>query len=130
MVAFSVLIPGRLSGIAAIVLLFATGCSQPQHRVEPDTAQRVLEDVLKSWQQGDSPESWQTREPSVVVQDFDWKSGSKLVSFEILETEAVDANLHCKVQLTLSSDQGKKERTVTYLVGTSPVLTVFREFGM
>lgn len=130
MVSISISVPGRLSGIAAIVLLVAAGCSQSQHRVEPSTAQRVLLDVLESWQQGDAPESWQTRQPAVVVQDFDWKSGAKLVSFEILETEAVDANLHCKVRLTLTSDQGKKDQTVTYLVGTSPVLTVFREFGM
>jgi hypothetical protein len=62
-----------------------------------------------------------------VIQDFDWMGGAKLTSYEILTTKAIDANLHCEVKLSLTGAQnGGSEKTVTYLVSTSPVLTVFR----
>lgn len=68
--------------------------------------------------------------PPVVVQDMDWISGHSLEAFEILDdAEPVDANLHAKVRLTLGSKEsgGESEKTVTYLVSTSPKLTVFRQ---
>ncbi len=114
----------------ASFLLALSGCgySASEHRVEPRTALKTLQEVLEGWKQGDTPESWQRRTPAVVVQDFDWKAGRKLQEYEILdEGESVDANLYCKVKLKFSDARaGKSEKTVTYLVGTSPVLTVFR----
>ncbi|MDX1929104.1 MAG: hypothetical protein SFV81_21430 [Pirellulaceae bacterium] len=116
-----------------LVSLTLSGCgySAAEHRVTSTTARTTLESVLKSWQAGESSESWQQKTPKVVVQDMDWRAGAKLQSFEILgEGEAIDANLHCQVKLKFAQPQnGKKEITVTYLVGTSPVLTVFRELG-
>lgn len=102
-----------------------------EHRVESSIARDTLQAVLSSWQEGETPESWQKKSPQVVVQDMDWKNGAKLKSFEILgEGEAIDANLHCQVKLRfLPPHNGKSESQVTYLVGTSPVLTVFRSFG-
>jgi hypothetical protein len=98
------------------------------HPVDPNLARNTLDAVLKSWQEGATPESWQQKAPSVVVQDMDWKSGKKLKSFEVVEpTETVDANLHCQVKLVFEDpEQGEEEQTVKYVVGTSPVLTVFR----
>ena len=113
------------------VILGASGCrgySSAKHRVESTTARSTLETVLKSWQEGASPESLQEKKPKIVVQDLDWKTGTKLLAFEILgEGDAIDANLYCKVKLKMESPgKGKSEKTVTYLIGTSPVLTVFR----
>lgn len=111
-------------------LLLLCGCSNKMesHPVDPNLARNTLDAVLKSWQEGAAPESWQQKVPSVVVQDMDWQSGRKLKSFEVIEpTEAVDANLHCQVKLVFEdAGQGEVERTVKYVVGTSPVLTVFR----
>lgn len=118
----------------AVILFIAQGCSRydpNEHRVQTQTARETLELVLKSWQEGNRPESWQEKKPAVVVQDMDWKSGARLKSFEIVgEGEAIDANLYCQVKLNFEQPQnGKREHTVTYLVGTSPVLTVFRSPG-
>jgi hypothetical protein len=120
----------------SFVLLGLTifGCggdySAAAHRVDPETARSTLNSVLDGWKAGDNPDAWQQKSPSVVIQDFDWKGGAKLLSYEILTTEAIDANLHCQVKLSLISPTGNEtEKTVTYLVGTSPVLTVFRGPG-
>lgn len=110
------------------------GCrsrASTEHRVEQSVARDTLQSVLNSWLDGETPESWQKKSPQVVVQDMDWKTGAKLKSFEILgEGEAIDANLYCQVKLRFSPPHnGKSESQVTYLVGTSPVITVFRAVG-
>lgn len=120
---------GRIAAALTLSLLLA-GCSNTMesHPVDPNLARNTLDAVLKSWQEGATPESWQQKTPSVVVQDMDWKTGKKLKSFEIIEpTESVDANLHCQVKLVFEdAEKGEVEQTVKYVVGTSPVLTVFR----
>lgn len=119
---------------AATITLLIGGCggySAEANRVDPELARQTLEEVLTSWQEGATPESWQQKTPQVVVQDMEWKSGKTLKSFEILDGgQAIDANLNCQVKLTLTDGEtGERQRTVTYYVGTSPVLTVFRAPG-
>jgi len=92
-------------------------------------ARTTLETALSNWQLGDSPDSLRQREPQIVVQDIDWMAGRTLEEFELLdEGEAVDANLYCRVRLVVA-DSGQseaQEQMVTYIVTTSPSLTVFR----
>ena len=97
--------------------------------VDEDKASETLTLVLDSWQEGETPDSLQEQTPKVVVQDFDWSSGMKLMSYEVVgEPKAVNANLIAKVKLSLQDKSGSaSEKTVTYLVGTSPALTVFRD---
>lgn len=125
----------KVAGACAVLLSLVGGCGGSggnPHPVESDQARAVLEDVLESWKQGESSESWREKDPEVVIQDMDWKSGAKLKDYEIIDPgKAVDANLHCDVKLTLVDAKGKSfEKTVTYLVGTSPALTVFRKVTM
>lgn len=117
-----------------ILLLAFAGCggnySAAAHRVDPEAARSTLVAVLDGWKSGDTPAAWQQKSPSVVIQDFDWLGGAELTSYEILTTKAIDANLHCEVKLALTGlPSGRSEKTVTYLVSTSPVLTVFRAPG-
>ena len=51
------------------------------------------------------------------------------MDFEILEGgKPVDSNLYAQVKLKLRDAAGSEsEKTVTYVVGTSPKLTVFRQ---
>jgi hypothetical protein len=122
------------TAVIVLCLPLLAGCSHKMeaHPVDPNLARNTLDAVLKSWQEGATPESWQQKTPSVVVQEMDWKTGKKLKSFEVIEpTESVDANLHCQVKLTLEDpEKGEVEQTVKYVVGTSPVLTVFRAVEM
>ena len=97
--------------------------------VDEDVASDTLTQVLDSWKEGETPDSLQEQSPKITVQDFDWTSGMKLVSYEIVgEPKAVNANLIAKVKLNLEDKSGSaSEKTVTYVVGTSPQLTVFRD---
>lgn len=111
-----------------LICLSLVGCSA-SHRVQPDVAEKTLRTTLESWKNGQTAESLQKAAPPIVVQDLDWTGGAKLVNFEILPGgKPVDANLYAQVKLTLRDAKGSEtERTVTYVVGTSPVLTVFRD---
>ncbi len=66
----------------------------------------------------------------MTAQDFEWASGAKLLDYQILDEGSVeDANLRVRVKITLG-EQGKSkaiEKTASYVVGTSPKVTVFRD---
>lgn len=118
--------------LVAALCAAAPGCGEGLQTADPvdaDRARETLRTVLETWKNGDAPESLKERSPSIVVQDMDWIGGTRLLNYEIVDSgRAVDANLLCKVKLTLSGPQNRAtSKTVTYIVGTSPVLTVFRE---
>jgi hypothetical protein len=81
---------------------------------------------LTAWQEGRAPADLR---PDITGSDYDWKAGKKLVSFELLSDEVSDGtNLHIPVRLTLQAGDGRKSSSsAVYVVGTSPVVTVFRD---
>jgi hypothetical protein len=136
---------GSLCVLGTSMLVFAAlllpGCSNPSvaHAVDPPQARDALKTALDEWKKGESVESLASASTPIIVQDFDWMSGAKLVEYELVdEGKAVDANLSIQVKLTLSggSQAGKAagkaagktiQKKVWYLVTTSPKLTVFRD---
>ncbi len=118
--------------LIGLYLPLCTGCQNAatEHRVDGKVAQQLLDSVLASWKNGEQPDAWREKTPEVVVQDMDWMTGAKLVSYEVLDDKLIDANMHCRVKLTMQdSAQKQVVKTVTYMIGTSPVLTVFRSMG-
>ena len=112
-----------------LALSLLAGCGHRNVPVNVDVAEDALKTVLEKWQAGEKPEDLQDETPQIVVQDLDWSGGAKLTSFEILsDAQPMDANLYAKVKLKLRGKGDEDvEKTVTYCVGTSPVLTVFRD---
>lgn len=120
----------------ASALLLAVGCSNQNPNkaapVDAGKARSTLKLVLDAWKDGKAPKDMQTHSPKVTVQDMDWLRGMTLKRYEILDGGVErDANLECQVKLSLLDQQGKTvEKTVTYIVGTDPELTVFRKVFM
>jgi hypothetical protein len=100
--------------------------------VDPDRARQAVETVLDSWKRGESIEAYQTDSAAVTVQDSDWQAGCVLMSYEVQDDDAQDeANLHCRVHLRLRDRDGREmDKQVTYVIGTSPAVTVFREMKL
>lgn len=127
----------RRAGFCCLLALWAgaslqSGCGSGPPvpaPVDASLARDTLERVMESWKEGESAESLQDETPAVVVQDFDWTQGMKLLAYEIVgEGKESGANLVAQVKLTLGDQGGaQSEKTVTYVVGTAPVLTVFRD---
>jgi hypothetical protein len=114
----------------SLLLIVAAGCGGgPSHPVDTGVARKTLVETLDRWKEGETPEDLQKSKPQIVVQDMDWLGGAELVAYEVVgDGEPIDANLLAKVKLTLKGKDGKTSvKTVSYLVGTSPALTVFRD---
>lgn len=114
---------------AAATLL--AGCSGSKNApVDADRARDALKTTLDGWKKGDSPAALKDGSPSITVQDLDWLAGARLVDYQVDgEGKAVEANLYVPVKLTLRTKDGKEvKKNVSYVVGTSPIVTVFRNF--
>jgi hypothetical protein len=116
-------------GVMAILML--SGCSGPSRAnpVDPSLARESLKVALDHWKKGEDSKSLQSSATPMVAADYEWDSGAKLVDYEILNEREEDANLRVQVKITLSQ-QGKTksvEKKASYVVGTSPSVTVFRD---
>ncbi len=130
-------VTARLSTIPSFVvpflclgLLFLTGCGEPRAAaVDPVLAKTSLLDVMEHWKKGRAMEELRKQDPEIVVQEMWWSDGRKLLSYQIVgEGRVEDANWFCDVELQVSTGEGKEPitKTFTYVVGTDPVITVFR----
>jgi hypothetical protein len=125
--------------MAALVTMAAaapllSGCSGAGPRaapVDPVRARETLHSTLERWKRGDRIDALKTGSPPIVAQDFDWMAGHHLIADEVSGGgRNDDANLRIPVRLTLRTAEGKQvTKSVSYVVGTSPSLTVFREFN-
>ena len=117
--------------LTSLVLAAAAGCTRQQHAaaVNPELARQSLRQVLDGWKRGDDLAAFRQATPNITVQDMDWTRGYKLLDYEVVgDGKYDDANLLCPVKLKLQDPKGNAvSREVTYMVGTDPVITVFRE---
>ena len=129
--------PRRRGAMAALFVMatavsFLPSCSGGRYAapVVPARARAALNTALESWKKGDRIDALKTASPPIVAQDFDWMAGHHLVSYEVTGAgKDDDANLRIPVRLILRTPQGKEvKKAVSYVVGTSPTLTVFRDF--
>ena len=117
--------------VAAVVMPTSAGCGMGggPPMLDEQLAQSSLTAALDAWKEGQTPESLQQRAPKIVVGEPQWKSGQRLVSYQVLEPIGNDgSNLHVPVELELEGGDGaRSKRQVTYTVGTSPAISVFLE---
>lgn len=117
---------------ALAVSLGIAGCSSSAQKapaVNPARAREALRTTLDCWKNGGTPDQLKNGPAAITAQDFDWMAGVKLVGYEVAgEGKYDDANLRIPVELTLRDPAGKEvKKRVSYVVGTAPALTVFRE---
>ncbi|MFN9717359.1 MAG: hypothetical protein ACK58L_01610 [Planctomycetota bacterium] len=103
-------------------LIGLAGCQQEAqpYPLDETLARDSVKTAMQAWVDGKKPADLK---PGIIVGDTSWENGRKLVSFEILSNEESSdgSNLHIRVQRKFDSGESK----VTYIVGTSPVVTIF-----
>ena len=127
----------RPTGLALLLplLLLLSGCSKQGSMAAPvdeDQAHTTLVETLDAWKAGRLPADLRSASPEIIAQDPDWENGMKLQEYEAVgKGEKRDANLESQNTLTRVDPQGTiVTKSVTYIVGTDPVLTVFRKVNM
>jgi hypothetical protein len=119
-------------GCALFLIFQVSGCSNEPRKagaVDAVRARDALKTTLDAWKGGSKPAELKQKSPAIVAQDLDWEKGLRLVDYS-LNSEGTDdtANLRIPVELVLADPSGQESRKkVTYVVGTSPSITVFRE---
>lgn len=103
------------------------GCARTPGSIPVDESAAIeaCETFLDAWREGMTPEDLK---PRIHGSDYDWASGMKLISYEILPDEKSNGtSLEVSARLTLEDGRGvKKNSTAVYTVGTSPAVTVIR----
>ncbi|MEK6258303.1 MAG: hypothetical protein AABP62_06745 [Planctomycetota bacterium] len=115
--------------LLAMVMLcvLAAGCSRSARSLSLNQpkAREACTAFLTAWKDGKKVGDLA---PKIVGRDSDWETGKKLEAFEVLPKDHSDGtNLHLKVRRILKDEKGRTiNQEVDYVVGTSPVVTVFR----
>jgi hypothetical protein len=121
------------AGVVALAALPLSGCGYSQARpVDAPRAREALKTALDHWKKGEDAKSLESSSTPMVAQDFEWAQGAKLIDYQLVDDgKEEDVNLRVQVKLTLSNlgkDKGKPvEKKASYVVGTSPSVTVFRD---
>lgn len=89
-----------------------------------EAARAALTSALDSWKKGEQPGEVAGTTPVVRVEDFLWKSGAKLLQYEILGVVAGEAPPQFNVRLTVEGTSASEVKYV--VVGKDPVW-VFRD---
>jgi hypothetical protein len=132
---------GSLWVVAACLVALATllmpGCgnSSVAHPVDAPQALDALKIALDAWKKGETSQSLASGSPPMTVQDFEWDTGAKLIEYRLVDDGRADGpNLRIQVMITTSGEPAKgqkqakpTEKKASYVVGTSPRLTVFRD---
>jgi len=121
----------RLPLALVALLLLAAGCPSTnftEYPIDPQEARTLMTLVLKSWKEGKPPDFLRMRQPEIVVQDFDWSTGRRLVSYEVVGRERiVHSQLEVQAELVLEHAGTRTNVAARYLIGNDPVITVFRQ---
>jgi hypothetical protein len=118
--------------LGVLLVLMLSGCSGSSHAsgVDASLARESLKIALEHWKKGEDPKSLLSSSTPMTAQDHEWASGAKLLDYQILDDGRDEgANLRVQVKITLAQ-QGKSkgvEKKASYVVGTSPSVTVYRD---
>jgi hypothetical protein len=102
--------------------------------LDKELARASLTRFLDAWRDGQTTDQLAKASPAIIGRDPAWADGQKLLAHEPLSESDDGANLHARVKLTLGGKSeaagGQTNSTsvnVVYVIGTSPVVTVFRD---
>jgi Ni/Co efflux regulator RcnB len=90
-------------------------------------AREALTKALDAWKSGRKAEEMRQESPEVIVGDPDWKKGKRLTTYQIGSGIFDGKNLRVPVTLTMEQPPRQPKVVVNYIVGTRPVVTLFRD---
>lgn len=121
----------RMTYICTCSIFFLTlvGCQNTPRPSNSSTALQSLEKMMETWKSGGKAEDLKKASPSIIAVDDDWERSVALSSYRIQPSPFDDGvNLHFTVELMLKGKQGKDvKKEQVYIVGTNPVITIFRK---
>jgi hypothetical protein len=118
-----------LGALGLTFVIGLAGCGAPSAQdlaLDKDTARNSLTAFLDCWKNGGEPDSLKSLSPAIVGRDTDWDNGKKLVKYTLGAETDDGTNSHITAELVVAMGNKQSTTSVEYIVGTSPVITVFR----
>ena len=112
----------------ALTLIGAAGCQQRGGRylsLDQTLAESSLKTFLDTWKSGQTLQALDQLEPKIVGVDDTWKAGGRLTDYRVVQSRSDGANLHVTVELNVVRGKGPQQMHTVYIVGTSPLITIF-----
>lgn len=116
-------------GVFAFCLLGMVGCESARAPVSDiESGRQLLVSSLSDWKQGVSVAAMKQKSQAVYVSEELWEQGYVLNDFKLdSEGELYGTNVRIQVTLQLTDKANQKSNlAVTYLVTTTPALTIAR----
>lgn len=111
-------------GIVVSSALALSGCTSDRvEHSKPEDAKVLLNQVLTLWQQGRVVDELRSEKPPIFVQDERWRKGRKLFGF-VIDADTQSSGPSAVIFVDLDFGPERKARRVSYLVSTTPVLSV------
>lgn len=93
--------------------------------LDRERARQELAAFLQAWQEGQELPTFLAGRADMAGHDPDWAAGKRLLSYELSDDGDDGTNAHFDAALRLERQPAAVH--VEYVVGTSPVVSVFRE---
>jgi hypothetical protein len=120
----------RTAAALVVAGCLLAGCNEGARGLALDkqVARDALVTFLQAWQKGGKPADLKAGSPAIIVGDPDWDAGKRLTRYYLTERDSDDGtNLHSTVELVVQDARGTLwQSEITYVIGTSPVITIFR----
>lgn len=113
--------------VVALAFVAIVGCGPKPAVLDKDTAKTALTTFLEGWKKGETPADLKAKSPPIIAKDADFVAAKKLVDYKVIDAEKSDgSNLTATVELTIADGAATKKRQVAFVIGTSPVITIFQ----
>ena len=119
----------RLALYVVLVLCLLPGCHRTMHTdVSPAEADRALQTALEAWKGGKSQEDLQKGQPSIIMNEDDWRTGKRLLDFKMEGGALSGRQVRCRVHIKLQDKDDKMtEKDATYIIDTIPRIVIVRD---
>lgn len=107
-----------------------SGCGQHvTESVNPDQAGEALRTALTAWKDGKTPDELEAQQPSILMNEDAWRSGSSLLEFTMDPAGKMDGRqVRWVAQIKLRDKNGKETtRKATYVIDTIPRIVIVRD---
>jgi hypothetical protein len=116
--------------LVALCLCFIPACGKgPAAPADVNQAGSALQTALDAWKSGKSQKDLAEQNPSIIMNEDDWRVGKRLIHFEIKDAGVLTGRqVVSKVQIQLEDKDGKKEDcNATYVIDTTPRIVIVRD---
>ncbi len=112
-----------------LLLCLIPGCHRGlDPEADKDVADRALRTALEAWKSGKPQAELEKENPSIIMNEDDWRLGKRLVDFTTEESSLSGRQVRCRVRIKLQDKSDKTtERSAVYIIDTTPRIVIVRD---